>query len=116
MQYAVIETSGKQYKVKEGDVIEIDKIDREINKPFAFEEVLMVVDDGKLDLGKPVLSGAKVTAKLIEQKKGDKIRVMKYKAKVRYRKTIGFRPMLSVVQIDKINFSSVKSAPKSSKK
>ena len=118
MQYAVIKSGGKQYKVRPGQIIEVDKIDQAANKQFVIEDVLLVVNDGKVVLGKPKVSGAKVLAKLIEQKKGAKIRVMKYKAKVRYRRTTGFRPQLSVIEINKIDYpgsKTIKTAPKTTK-
>jgi len=126
MNYAVIRSGGKQYKVSTGDVVELDKLNLEENKNVVFDDVLLLVQEGNTTIGKPNVSGAKVEAKLIEQKKGDKIRVSKFKAKSRYRKTIGFRAQLTVVQIEKINFSGknstgkvekvVKSAPKPTKK
>lgn len=112
MNYAVIRSGGKQYKVSTGDVVELDKLNLEENKNVVFDDVLLLVQEGKTTIGKPTIKGAKVEAKLIEQKKGDKIRVSKFKAKSRYRKTIGFRAQLTVVQIEKI----VNSAPKSTKK
>lgn len=126
MNYAVIRSGGKQYKVSDGDVLELDKLNLEENKTIVFDDVLLLVAEGKTTIGKPNVTGARVEAKLIEQKKGDKIRVSKFKAKSRYRKTIGFRPQLTVVQIEKIDFSGkkteekiekiVKSAPKPTKK
>jgi large subunit ribosomal protein L21 len=101
MNYAVIRTGGKQYKVSEGDVIEIDRL-ADKNGKISFEEVLLLVNDGKVKLGKPTISGEKVEAKLVENIRGEKLRVSKYKAKVRYRRTTGFRAELSKVQIEKI--------------
>lgn len=112
MNYAVIRSGGKQYKVTDGDVLELDKLNLEDRKTIVFDDVLLLVQDGKTTIGKPSVTGARVEAKLIEQKKGDKIRVSKFKAKSRYRKTIGFRAQLTVVQIEKI----VNSAPKPTKK
>lgn len=97
----MIKTGGKQYKVSEGDIIEIDRIagkDGKIN----FEEVLMLVSDGKVKVGKPFLSGEKVVAKILEDIRGEKVRVAKFKSKVRYRRTTGFRAALTRVQIEKI--------------
>ncbi len=126
MQYAVIKSGGKQYKVTIGDTLTLDKINFVDKKVHVFDEVLLLVTDGKITLGKPSIKGATVSAKLLEQKKGEKIRVSKYKAKVRYRKVMGFRPQLSVFQIEKIDSGtreitkktkeSTKTAPKSSKK
>ena len=101
MQYAVIRSGGKQYKINVGDTLTLDNLNTE-NKKIVFDDVLLVVSDGKVNLGNPNVSGARVEASLIENKKGDKIRVSKYKAKVRFRKTIGFRARLSVVKIEKI--------------
>src|SRR4051812_26075620 len=103
MQYAVIRTGGKQYKVTSGDVLEVDKIKTDA-KSVVLDDVLLLVDEDKVSVGNPVVKGAKVTAKLVEQKKGDKIRVMKFKAKSRYRRTTGFRAQLSVLEIGKIDF------------
>lgn len=111
MQYAIIRSGGKQYKVNAGDVLEVDKIITD-KKTITFDDVLLVVNDGKVSVGKPTVSGAKVEATVVESKKGDKITVRKYKAKVRYRKTIGFRPELSVIKIEKISFGSDKSSEK----
>lgn len=109
MQYAVIRSGGKQYKVSVGDTLSVDKISDDPGKSVVFDEVLLFVDGDKVKVGNPNLKGAKVSAKFVENKKGDKIRVMKFKAKSRYRRTIGFRAQLSVVQIEKIDFG-VKSA------
>ena len=129
MNYAVIRSGGKQYKVSLGDTLEIDKIAADEKKPVVFDDVLLVVAENKMTLGKPNVKGARVEAKLVEQKKGEKIHVIKFKAKSRYRKRTGFRAHLSVVQIEKIESGlkrvaekvekttkTVKTAPKSSKK
>ena len=106
MQYAIIRVGGKQYKVNKELVIEVDKITGDVDKNLIIDDVLMVVEDDKVSIGKPTVSGAKVIAKIVEQKKGDKIRVMKYKSKVRYRRTTGFRPLLSVLKIEDITIQS----------
>lgn len=108
MQYAVIKSGGKQYRVSVGDRITLDKLEPADKKDFVFDEVLLLVADGKITLGKPSIKGATVTASVVEHKKGDKIRVAKYKAKVRYRKVMGFRPRQSVVQIEKIDLGGGK--------
>src|ERR1035437_9744190 len=101
MNYAVIKTGGKQYKVQEGDTIEIDRIVGKDGK-FTFEEVLLLVNDGKVTVGKPFIAGEKVEGKILEDIRGVKIRVSKFKSKVRYRRTVGFRAALTKVQIEKI--------------
>lgn len=109
MDYAVIKAAGKQYRVSAGDVLEIDRLAD--GKNVTFEEVLLLVSDGQVKIGKPTLSGVSVKATLLEQTKGDKLRVSKFKAKARYRRTIGFRASLSKVQIDKIESGEKVSAP-----
>ena len=109
MKYAVIKTGGKQYRVSEGDIIEVDKLNVKEGS-FNFEEVLLLVSDENVQVGKPFISDAKVSAKLLEQKKGEKIRVAKYKSKVRYRRVTGFRAQLSKVVIEKIEFSKEKTS------
>lgn len=114
MNYAVIKTGGKQYKVSAGDVLEVAKIDAE-KDTISFEDVLLYVSGDEVKIGSPMLSGFKVNAKILEQKKGEKIRVSKFKAKARYRRTIGFRALLTKVQIEDIQ-SGTKTASKTEKK
>ena len=102
MKYAVIKTGGKQYKVSEGDVIEVDRLLGEKDDKITFDEVLLVVSDASTKIGEPFIKGAKVEGKLIEQLKGDKVRVAKFKSKVRFRRVTGFRASLSKVLIEKI--------------
>ena len=104
MEYAIVRLGGKQYKVKAGDKLEVDKLSTK-DKSFDLSEVLLLVADGKVNIGKPVLSNAKVHVKNLGQIKGEKLRVSKFKAKSRYRRTIGFRPQLNVLQIEKIEIS-----------
>lgn len=114
MKYAVIKTGGKQYKVSEGDIIEVDRLNKEIGKIF-FDDVLLYVDEKTVNIGKPTLS-EKVEGMLLENIKGDKIRVSKFKSKVRYRRTSGFRASLSKVKIEKIVSPASKKQAKTSKK
>lgn len=119
MEYAVIRAGGKQYRVKTGDVLEVDKLPVEKDASVTFDEVLLFVSDGRIKIGTPVVSDVKVKAKVLEQKKGEKIRVAKFKSKVRYRRVMGFRPLLTRIQIEKIESGkgekpklTVKAAPK----
>src|ERR1035437_1223906 len=107
MDYAIIKTGGKQYKVSEGDIIEIDRIAGKDGK-ISFEEVLLLVNNGKVTVGKPFISGEKVEAKILEDLRGIKVRVSKFKSKVRYRRTTGFRAALTKVQIEKIGGTKAK--------
>ena len=77
--YAIIKTGGKQYRVSEGDVLNIEKLDVEAGSEVVFDEVLTVVADSDVKIGKPVVDGAKVTAKVVEHGKAEKIFVFKYK-------------------------------------
>lgn len=100
--YAVIKTGGKQYRVAEGDVLKVEKLNAEAGSEVVFDEVLTVVNDTDVKIGQPVVEGAKVTAKVVEQGKGEKILVFKYKAKSNYRKRQGHRQPFTKVEISKI--------------
>ena len=100
--YAIIKTGGKQYKVAEGDVLNVEKLDAEKGAEVVFDEVLAIVNDGEVTVGKPFIDGAKVTATVEEQGKGEKILVFKYRAKVNYRKRAGHRQPLNAVKISGI--------------
>ncbi len=97
--FAVIKTGGKQYLVKPGDKIKIEKIKNKEGEEITFEEVLLVSEDGKTEIGKPLVDGAKVKAKVLEQGKGKKIIVFKYRPKKRYRKKQGHRQPYTLVEI-----------------
>ncbi len=99
MEYAVLKLGGKQYRVSKGDILVVDKIDGKKDQEVTFNEALLYVSNGKADIGKPFLENIRVKAKILEQKKGDKIRVSKFKAKARYRRVLGFRPHLTQLQI-----------------
>lgn len=101
MKYAIIKTGGKQYKVAEGDIVEIDKLPEKDGK-VVFDEVLLLVTDSGVKIGKPTVLGEKVEGKVLGSFKGTKIRVSKFKSKVRYRRVMGFRASLTKVQIEKI--------------
>lgn len=103
MKYAVIATGGKQYKVAEGDVIEVDSLNLTADDAYTFPEVLMVVDGVTKTIGSPMVTGAQVVAKVVGQKKGEKIRVAKFKAKARYRRVTGFRSTLTALKIETIS-------------
>jgi large subunit ribosomal protein L21 len=102
MEYAVIRTGGKQYRVKQGDIIEVDKLPVLKDQSITFDDVLLWVLDGQVKVGTPIVSDVKVKAKVLDQIKGEKIRVAKFKAKVRYRRVMGFRAQLTRIQIEKI--------------
>jgi len=107
--YAVIETGGKQYKVSEGDNISIEKIDGKVGDSIKFDKILLLVNGDSVSIGRPFLGGD-ISGKILSQGRGEKIRVSKFKAKVRYRRTTGHRQYLTKIVIEKIN--SKKSAAK----
>lgn len=100
--YAIIKTGGKQYRVAEGDVITVEKLTAEAGDSVTFDEVLAVVDGANTKVGKPLVEGAKVTAKVEAQGKARKILVFKYKAKSNYRRRQGHRQPFTKVVIEKI--------------
>lgn len=100
-KFAVIRIGGKQYRVSDGEEILVDKL---IDVKKVSPEVLLVVDGEKIEIGKPVLTKAKVTVKvLVEVEKGEKIDVFKYKAKSRERRHVGFRAKYTRLLIEKIS-------------
>jgi len=98
--FAIIRTGGKQYKVAEGDVLEVEKLIHNGDK-IVFEDVLLVIN-GEIKVGKPNVAGAKITAKIVEDGKGKKKMVFRYKSKTRYKKKKGHRQPYTKVQITKI--------------
>ncbi len=101
--WAIIRTGGKQYKVREGNAVVVEKLKTNTQASINFEEVLLVSTDGKLQIGKPLVDKAKVKAKILEDFKDKKIRVVKFKSKSRYLKTQGHRQQKTKVLIEKIN-------------
>ncbi len=99
MKLAVIETGGKQYLVSEGQKIQVEKLPHDTGAKFDFDAVLMVEENGNIDLGKPYLAGKKVSAELVDQKRLKKVTTFKYHSKTRYRKKTGHRQPVSVVKI-----------------
>ena len=88
--YAIIATGGKQYRVSEGDVIYIEKIDAQVDSTVSFD-VLLVGNDGDVKIGTPIVEGVKAEGKVVGQVRGEKIVVFKYKSKKNYRRKQGHR-------------------------
>ena len=101
--YAVIKTGGKQYRVQQGDVIFVEKLNAQADEAATFDEVLLVGDADQSKVGTPVVEGAKVEGKVLAQVKGKKIVVYKYKAKKNERKKQGHRQPYTKVEITAIN-------------
>ncbi len=99
MEYAIVKTGGKQYKVLKDSVIEVDRLDFKPGEKFSFKEVLLYVEGDKIKLGRPMLNDVQVTATVLEHFKGKKLRIAKFKAKSRYRKVTGHRQYLTKIKI-----------------
>ena len=96
---AVIKTGGKQYIVKEGDILDIEKIEGDDGAKVVFDQVLLVDDEKDIKIGTPLVAGAKVETEIIKQFKGDKVIIQKYKKKTGYRVRKGHRQQLTKIKI-----------------
>ena len=102
MNYAIIETGGKQYKVTQGQKIDVELLNAEEGSTVQLDKVLMIADGDKTTIGKPLIEGARVMATVKKNGKGKKIIVFKYKSKVRYRRKNGHRQPFTSLNIEKI--------------
>jgi len=100
--YAVIKTGGKQYRVKEGDLLDIEKLDVVKGQKIIFDQVLLIENDGQVIVGTPILASAAVKAEVVEAFKSDKVLIFKKKRRKQYRRTKGHRQELLKVRIEKI--------------
>ncbi len=100
--FVVIKTGGKQYRAKEGDVLEVEKLQVEQGKKVTFDEILLVEDNGKVMIGQPHVADAAVTAVVLENFKDDKIIVFKKKRRKQYKRKTGHRQQLTRIKIEKI--------------
>ncbi len=112
MKYVVIRSGGKQYRVSEGDILEVDRLPVAADGEVSFDSVLLSVSDESVKIGSPTIPNAHVSAKVLGQTKGEKIRVSKFKSKVRHRRVSGFRSSLTKVQIVNIGVSKKEEAKK----
>ncbi len=106
--YAIIEAGGKQYRVSEGDLIDVERRSGEVGQAVNFQEVLLVGDQETIHVGKPVLPGALVVGTIAEQGKGAKVIVFKFKRRKKYRKKQGHRQLFTRVKIDQIELDGQK--------
>lgn len=102
MKYSVVKIGGLQFLVTEGEEVVVNRIDEKEGETVDFQDVLLVVDDGKVLIGQPIIKGTTVKAKVIKHLSGEKIRVAKFKAKTGYRRVTGFRSQLTLLRIEKI--------------
>lgn len=101
--YAVIKTGGKQYRVSEGDLLEVEKLDGEKGSVISFNEVLMVSKDDDIRIGKPFVEGAVVLGEIVENTRGPKITIFKMKRRKGFRKKTGHRQSLTSLKIKEIS-------------
>lgn len=101
--YAIIETGGKQYRVKPGDSIEVERLTAEVGETVTLDRVLLVATDDGVTVGSPLIAGATVTAKVENEGKGKKVVIFKFKPKVRYRRKTGHRQWFSRIAIQDIS-------------
>jgi large subunit ribosomal protein L21 len=112
MAYAIIKTGGRQFGVAEGDTIDVDVLDVEPGKTATFGDVLMFADGDNVTHGNPLISGAKVTAEVVEQRKDKKVIAFKYKRRKGYHRTVGHRRKLTRVKIKSISVGARKTPAK----
>jgi len=102
MVYAVVESGGKQYVARSGEMIDVDRLRLKEGEKVTFDKVLLIAGDGSAQVGSPHVSGAKVLGHVVEEFKGPKVIVFKYKPKIRYRKRQGHRQWYTRVAIDDV--------------
>jgi large subunit ribosomal protein L21 len=100
--YAVIRTGGKQYRVKPGDTIDVEKLPHEVGDEIEFNEVLLVANGSGAQIGQPLVKGAKVKATVTRQAKGRKVIIFKFRSSNRYRRKRGHRQYYTRLRIDEI--------------
>ena len=101
--YAVVETGGKQYRVQEGDVIAVEKLDVAVGEKITFDKVLLISDGEKVKVGAPYVESCNVAGTVVEHGKGKKVIIFKYKAKKDYRKKQGHRQPYTMIKIEKVS-------------
>jgi len=114
MAYAIIKTGGRQFRVAEGDTVDVDVLDVEAGKTATFGDVLLFADGKDVTHGDPLVSGAKVTAEVLEHRKDKKVVAFKYRRRKGYHRTVGHRRKLTRVKIKTIDVGSKKTASKKS--
>ena len=101
--YAIVDIAGQQFKVQKDMKVYVHRLEGAVDSKVSFDQVLLVDNNGKVSVGAPVISGAKVTAKILNHLKGDKVIVFKKKRRKGYQKLNGHRQALTQIQIESIN-------------
>ncbi len=102
MKYAIVEAGGKQYRAEEGKTITVDLLSANVGEAVKLENVLLVVDGDNINIGSPYIKGASLDTQVVEQIKGEKILVFKYKPKIHYRRRAGHRQKYTRLLVDSI--------------
>lgn len=113
--YAIVETGGKQFRVREGHLVRVERLEGEVGDRITFDQVLLVADSSERHLGAPVVEGAQVSGTIEEQGKDDKVTVFKFKRRKMYRRKRGHRQKFSAVRIDSIDLKGAKKKKTSAK-
>jgi large subunit ribosomal protein L21 len=100
--YAIIRTGGKQYRVQKGDVVRLERLEAAVGSTVTLDDVLLVGGEGEPRVGSPRLEGASVVGTVVEQDRGAKVRVFKYKKRKHYRRTRGHRQSYTAVRVDAV--------------
>ncbi len=100
--YAVVQTGAKQYRVSQGDTVEVELLDADKGKEVTFDQVLLIADGDKVQVGTPTLKGAKVTAEVLDHKRGPKLIAFKMRRREGWRRKVGHRQELTVVRVKAI--------------
>lgn len=106
MAYVILKTGGKQYKVAEGDIIDVEKLDAEAGQETTFSDVLFHADGDRLTHGSPLVQGASVVGEVVEQRKAPKVIAFKYRRRKGYHRTVGHRQRLTRIKIKSIKLSA----------
>ena len=106
--YTIVDIAGKQFKIEKGQEIFVNRLDGEEGSKISFNDVLLIDNDGKIDVGTPLIEGASVSAKIISHLKGDKVLVFKKKRRKGYKKTTGHRDYLTKILIENIKVEAAK--------
>jgi len=106
--YAIVRTGAKEYKIAEGDIIEVEKLEGDVGSKLELSDVLLTGDKGKVSVGTPLLKGVKVTAEVLDQKKAPKVNVFKFKRRKNYIRTKGHRQRVTILKILSIKAGKAK--------
>lgn len=103
MTYAIFKSGGKQHRVQEGQTIKLEKLPVEVGSQIEFNEVLMLSQEGTIQVGKPLVEGASITATVVEQDRHAKIKIIKFRRRKHHKKQMGHRQYFTAVKIEKIS-------------